>query len=51
MFRSCVLAAVVVVAGLASAPALRADSDVPFKGTWTGETVAADFSAFPPIVD
>lgn len=50
MFRSCVLAAVVVVAGLASAPALRADGDVPFKGTWTGETVAADFSAFPPIV-
>ena len=49
MFRSCVLAAVVLAAGLAAAPAVRADSDVPFKGTWTGETISADLSGFPLV--
>ena len=41
----------VLLFGIAlSGAALRADEVAPFKGTWEGKTVAADFSAFPPIV-
>jgi hypothetical protein len=39
-------ALVVVSCALAD---LRADHDVPFKGTWTGVTVSADLSGFPVV--
>jgi hypothetical protein len=39
-----------LLALLAASPAVvRADHAVPFKGTWTGVTVAADLSTFPVV--
>ena len=44
------IASVLLVSAVLSVTAVRADEESPFKGTWEGQTVAADFSAFPPIV-
>ena len=40
----------VLVISMLSATAIGAATSVPFKGSWSGETISADFSNFPPIV-
>jgi hypothetical protein len=44
------VAAVLLFSIALSSAAVRADQVSPFKGTWEGKTIAADFSQFPPFV-
>lgn len=39
-----------IVISMVSATTIRGASSVPFKGAWSGKTVSADFTDFPPIV-
>ena len=39
-----------LVISMVSATAIGAAGSVPLKGSWSGETISADFTNFPPIV-